>query len=177
MLPGSTGRFYNDDVVHNHSAHRYYITRIEGGVRYARYCYIHIHIFPKKQKWAKKAVVHTYNIVRELDLVTFHIGDRVFSRNLKKEGEHVWATGTNQRPVYFHFDSWFRITTILFGHMLEYLDLRQTSPDYDSVWTRPQCCNWGKQVLRDSLSSRRISNFPWKRLLGDSLFDESVAIF
>ena len=29
MLPGSTGRFYKDDVVHNHCAHRYYITRIE----------------------------------------------------------------------------------------------------------------------------------------------------
>ena len=31
----STGRFYKDDVVHNHSAHGYYITRMEGGVRYA----------------------------------------------------------------------------------------------------------------------------------------------
>ena len=30
-----TGRFYKDDVVHNHSAHGYYITHMEGGVRYA----------------------------------------------------------------------------------------------------------------------------------------------
>ena len=26
----STGRFYKDDVAHDHSAHGYYITRIEG---------------------------------------------------------------------------------------------------------------------------------------------------
>ena len=31
---------YKDDAVHNHSAHEYYITRIEGGVRYALYCYM-----------------------------------------------------------------------------------------------------------------------------------------
>ena len=29
---------FKDDVVHNHSAHGYYITRMEGGVRYAWYC-------------------------------------------------------------------------------------------------------------------------------------------
>ena len=40
VLPGSTRRFYKDDVVHNHSAHGYYITRMEGGVRYAWYCYM-----------------------------------------------------------------------------------------------------------------------------------------
>ena len=26
---------YKDDIVHNHSAHEYHITRMEGGVRYA----------------------------------------------------------------------------------------------------------------------------------------------
>ena len=31
---GSTGWFHKDDVVHNHSAHGYYITRIEGGNHY-----------------------------------------------------------------------------------------------------------------------------------------------
>ena len=41
---GSTGRFYKDDVAHNHSAHGYYIyiTRIEGGVRYI--CMILLHV-------------------------------------------------------------------------------------------------------------------------------------
>ena len=34
VQPGSTGRFYKDHVVHNHSAHEYYITLIEGGVRW-----------------------------------------------------------------------------------------------------------------------------------------------
>ena len=38
VLPGSTGRFYKDDVVHHHSAHGYYITRKEGAVRHAWYC-------------------------------------------------------------------------------------------------------------------------------------------
>ena len=38
VLPGLTGRFYKDDVVHNHSAYGYYITRMEGGVIYAWYC-------------------------------------------------------------------------------------------------------------------------------------------
>ena len=33
--PGSTGRLYKDDVVHNHSVHGYYTTRTEGGVIYA----------------------------------------------------------------------------------------------------------------------------------------------
>ena len=32
--------FYNDDAVHNHSAHGYYITHIEEGVRYAGYSYM-----------------------------------------------------------------------------------------------------------------------------------------
>ena len=32
VLPGSTGRFYKGDVVYNHSAHGYYVTRSEGGV-------------------------------------------------------------------------------------------------------------------------------------------------
>ena len=68
--PGSTGRFYKDDVVHNHSAHRYYITRIEGGVRYAWYCYMLNRI---KQNWAKNAI----HIIRELDLVTFHMKDNL----------------------------------------------------------------------------------------------------
>ena len=31
---GSTGRFFKDDVAHNHSAHVYDITCLEGGVRY-----------------------------------------------------------------------------------------------------------------------------------------------
>ena len=41
VLPGSTGRFYKDDVVHNHSAHGYYTTRMEGGVRYAFFTSYH----------------------------------------------------------------------------------------------------------------------------------------
>ena len=68
VLPGSTGRFCKDDVVHNHSAHEYYITRMEGGVRYAWYCYMLNRI---TQNWAESAI-HT---IRELDLVTFHVKD------------------------------------------------------------------------------------------------------
>ena len=41
VIPGSTGRFYKDDVVHNHSAHGYYTTRMEGGVRYAFFTSYH----------------------------------------------------------------------------------------------------------------------------------------
>ena len=67
--PGSAGRFYKDDVVHNHSAHRYYITRIEGGARYAWYCCYMLNRI--KQNWAKTAI----HIIRELDLVTFHMKD------------------------------------------------------------------------------------------------------
>ena len=54
VLPGSTGRFYKDDVVHNHSAHRYYITRMEGGVRFAWYCGYMLNRI--KQNWAKTAI-------------------------------------------------------------------------------------------------------------------------
>ena len=70
VLPGSTGQFYKDDTVHNHSAHGYYIlvTRMEGGVRYAWYCYMLSRI---KQNQAK-TVMHII-IVRELNLVTFHM--------------------------------------------------------------------------------------------------------
>ena len=69
VLLGSTGRFYKDDVVHNHSAHRYYITRMEGGIRYAWYYMLN----KIKQNWAKNAI----SIVRELDLVTFHLKDNL----------------------------------------------------------------------------------------------------
>ena len=72
--PGSTGRFCKDDVVHNHAAHRYYTTRIEGGVRCAWYFYVLNRI---KQNWAKNAI----HIIRELDLVTFHMKD-----NLSNDG-------------------------------------------------------------------------------------------
>ena len=69
MLTGSRGRFYEDDVVHNHSVHRYYITRMEGGVRYAWYCcYMLNRIL---QNWAK----HAIHIIRELDMVTFRTKD------------------------------------------------------------------------------------------------------
>ena len=70
VLPGSTGQLYNHDAVHNHSAHGYYITRIEGGVRYAWYCYM-LNII--KQNWAK-TVIH---MIRELDLVTFQMEDNL----------------------------------------------------------------------------------------------------
>ena len=68
--PGSTWRFPKDDVVHKHSAHGYYVTRIEGGVRYAWYSYKLNRI---KQNWAKNAI----HIIRELDLVTFHMKDNL----------------------------------------------------------------------------------------------------
>ena len=56
--PGSTGRFYKDVAVHNHSAHRYYVynPHIETG----KICLTMLHV----------TVVHTR---RGLDLVTFHI--------------------------------------------------------------------------------------------------------
>ena len=40
VLPGSTGRFYKDDVAHNHSSHGYYNPHRGRGVRYARYGYM-----------------------------------------------------------------------------------------------------------------------------------------
>ena len=52
VLPGSTGRFYKDDVVHDHSAHGYYITRIEGGIRYI--CMILLHVKQNRSKLIKK---------------------------------------------------------------------------------------------------------------------------
>ena len=70
MLPGSSGRFYKNDVVHEHSAHGYYITRMEGGVRYI--CMILLHVKQNKTKLMKKNAIH---IIRELDLVTFHMKD------------------------------------------------------------------------------------------------------
>ena len=72
VLPGSTGRFFKDDVVHDHSAHGYYISRIEGGIRYI--CMILFHVKQNKRKLIKKS---TINIVRELDLVTFHVKDKL----------------------------------------------------------------------------------------------------
>ena len=69
-MPGSTGRFYEDDVVNNHSAHGCYIIRIEGAVRYAWYCYMLNRI---KQNWAKNVIL----IRRELDLVAFHMKDNL----------------------------------------------------------------------------------------------------
>ena len=54
VLPGSTGWFYKADVVHNHSAHGYYITRMEGGVRYAWYCCYMLNRI--KQNWSKTAI-------------------------------------------------------------------------------------------------------------------------
>ena len=83
VLTGSTERFYEDDTVHNHSAHGYYITRMEGGVRYARYCCYMLNRI--KQNWAKIAI----HIIRELDLVTFHMEDYMSdeaSKNSKTTG-------------------------------------------------------------------------------------------
>ena len=46
---------YKDDIVHNHSAHGCYITRMEGGVRYARYCCCYM-LNRIKQNGAKTAI-------------------------------------------------------------------------------------------------------------------------
>ena len=54
---GPTRRCCKDDVVHNNSAHRYYITRIEGGVRHA--CMILLHVEQHTTKLSKKC--HPYN--------------------------------------------------------------------------------------------------------------------
>ena len=42
VLPGSTGRFYKDDVAHNHSTHGYYNPHRGRGVRYAWYVQLQI---------------------------------------------------------------------------------------------------------------------------------------
>ena len=82
--PGSTGRFYKDDAVHDYSAHRYYITRMAGGVRYAWYC---CYMFNRiKQNWAK-TVIH---ILRELDQITFHIKDYL-SDEASKSDVRIWC--------------------------------------------------------------------------------------
>ena len=60
-----------DDVVHNSSAHGYYITRIEGGVRYI--CMILLHVEQNKTKLIKNAI----HIIRELDLVTLQLKDNL----------------------------------------------------------------------------------------------------
>ena len=60
VLPGSTGRFFKDDVVHNHSAHGYYITLIEGGVRYI--CMILLHVKQNETKLIKKYHPHSTRI-------------------------------------------------------------------------------------------------------------------
>ena len=60
--PGSAGRFYKYGVVHNHSTHRYYITRVEAG-----WCSYELNGI--KQKKTKKNI-HT---IRELDMVKFHL--------------------------------------------------------------------------------------------------------
>ena len=85
VLPGSTGRFYKDDVVHNHSAHGYYITRMEGGVRYTWYycCYM---LNRTKQNSAKTAI----HITQELVLVTFHIEDHL-SDEASKIDVRTWC--------------------------------------------------------------------------------------
>ena len=54
VLPGWTGRFYKDDVVHNHSAHGYNTTRTERGVRYT--CMILLHVKQNKTKLMKKNI-------------------------------------------------------------------------------------------------------------------------
>ena len=69
--PGSTGQLYKDDVVHIHSAHRYYITRIEGGVRSGWYCYIFNRRLQKN--WSK----HAIHKKRESDVITFYMKDNL----------------------------------------------------------------------------------------------------
>ena len=51
MLPGSTGRFYKDDVAHNHSAHGYYITPID---REEFDSMIRLHVKQNKTKLLRK---------------------------------------------------------------------------------------------------------------------------
>ena len=67
VLPGSTGRFYKDDVVHDHSSHGYYITRMEGGLRYAWYCCYMLNRI--QQNWAKTPI----HIIRYLVVGSGHI--------------------------------------------------------------------------------------------------------
>ena len=95
VLPGSTGQFYKDDVVHNHSAHAYYITRMEGRVRYAWYCCYMLNRI--KQNWSKTAI----NMMRELDLVTFHM-KYYLSDEASKIDVRIWwwKTDDNGNAMY-----------------------------------------------------------------------------
>ena len=80
VLPGSTGRFYKDDVVHSHSAHGYYITHIEGGVRYiCMILLITLHVKQNKTNLIKNAI----HIIRELELVTLQLKDNLSDRTSK----------------------------------------------------------------------------------------------
>ena len=94
VLPWSTGRFYKDDVAHNHSAHGYYITRMEGGVRYAWYCCYMLKRI--KQNWAKTAI----HILRELDLVTFHKKDYL-SDEASKIDVRLWCKNSKTTGTWY----------------------------------------------------------------------------
>ena len=120
VLPGSTGRFYKDDVVHNHSAHGYYITRMEGGVRYAWYCCYMLNRI--KQNWAKIAI----HITRELDLVTFHMKDYFFF--IKN-----WKTSA--------------VSTTMWMVEIQLCKLRGTSDIYTN-YRSPVFYGWGEQNRR-----------------------------
>ena len=71
VLPGSTGRFYKDDVVHNQ--HGSCITGMEGGVRYAWYCCCMLN--RAKQNWAKTAIHIKNNTIIGFGYISC---DRVF---------------------------------------------------------------------------------------------------
>ena len=94
MLPGSTGRFYKGDDVHNHSAHGYYITRMEKGVRFAWYCcYMLTRI---QQYWAKTAI----HEIREFNLVAFHIKDYL-SDEASKIDVRVWCKNSKTTCTWY----------------------------------------------------------------------------
>ena len=94
VLPGSTGRLYKDDRVHNHAAHGYYTTRMEGGVRFAWYCcYMLTWI---QQKWAKTAI----HIIREFNLVTFQMKDYL-SDEASKIDVRVWCKNSKTTCTWY----------------------------------------------------------------------------
>ena len=89
VLPGSTGRFCKDerDVVHNHSARGYFITRVEGGVRYAWYCYM----LKNKTKLSKNC--HPYNAKIGAGCISYEIQFEWWDEQNRCMYDNVKTTG------------------------------------------------------------------------------------
>ena len=82
--PWATGRLHTEDVVHSHSAHGYYITRMGGGIRYSWYW----QMSKQNELMGQAKSIYAWNFKSTGSCSSLYV-----ATSHSKSRAHAWASG------------------------------------------------------------------------------------